>query len=65
MIVVEQDTLMIDFLIKKSIKYLRNTMKKIFISIFIITLSFSFVNAEEIKQTKQQVKEKKKKGMRR
>ena len=45
-IVVEQDTLMIDFLIKKFIKYLRNTMKKIFISIFIIAISFSFVNAE-------------------
>ena len=37
-------------------------MRKIFISIFLISFIFNFVNAEEIKQTKQ-VKETKKKEL--
>ncbi len=37
-------------------------MKKIFISIFLISFVFNFVNAEEVKQTKQ-VKETKKKEL--
>ena len=37
-------------------------MKKIFISIFLISFVFNFANAEEIKQTKQ-VKETKKKEL--
>ncbi len=40
----------------------RNNMKKIFISIFLISFVFNFANAEEIKQTKQ-VKETKKKEL--
>ncbi len=31
----------------------RNNMKKIFISIFLISFIFNFVNAEEVKQTKE------------
>jgi flagellar biosynthesis protein FliP len=37
-------------------------MKKIFISIFLISFTFNFANAEEVKQTKQ-VKETKKKEL--
>ena len=40
----------------------RNNMRKIFISIFLISFIFNFANAEEIKQTKQ-VKETKKKEL--